>query len=105
MQGKELSGQERACGVTGFTAGYFTDTQKARMLGLAANQRRSFDTYAHYAEGAALQCWAELQQQDPPMQRMRDMAQHTSSEQRVEGTLAELWFNLSTARIDAMRDS
>jgi hypothetical protein len=93
MQGKELSGQERACGVTGFTAGYFTDTQKARMLGLAANQRRSFDTYAHYAEGAALQCWAELQQQDPPVQRMRDMAQHTSSEQRV-----------STARIDAMRD-
>ena len=34
---------------------------------------------------------------------MRDMAQHTSSEQRVEGALAELWFNLSTARIDAMR--
>ena len=104
MQGKELSGQERACGVTGFTAGYFTDTQKARMLGLAANQRRSFDTYAHYAEGAARQCWAELQQQDPPVQRMRDMAQHTSSEQRVDGALAELWFNLSTARIDAMRE-
>lgn len=104
MQGKELSGQERACGVTGYTAGFFTDAQKARMLGLAANQRRSFDTYSQYAEGAALQCWEQIQQQGQPVQRMRDMAQHTSSAQRVDGALAELWFDLYTARIDAMRE-
>lgn len=104
MQGKELSGQERACGVMGYTAGFFTDVQKARMLGLAANQRRSFDTYSQYAEGATLQCWERIQQQGQPVQRMRDMAQHTSSAQRVDGALAELWFDLYTARIDAMRE-
>ncbi|MFD4838400.1 nitrate- and nitrite sensing domain-containing protein [Achromobacter sp. NPDC058515] len=104
MQGKELSGQERACGVMGFTAGFFTDAQKARMLGLAANQGRSFDIYAQYAEGEALQCWERIQQQGQPVQRMREMAQHTAAAQRVDGALAELWFDLYTARIDAMRE-
>lgn len=104
MQGKELSGQERACGVMGFTAGFFTDAQKSRMMGLAANQGRSFDMYAQYAEGAVLQCWESIQQQSKPVQRMRDMAQRTTSEQRVDGALAELWFDLYTARVDAMRE-
>lgn len=104
MQGKELGGQERACGVMGFTAGAFSDVQKARMLGLAANQRRSFDIYAQYAEGAPRHAWDQIQQQGEPVQRMRDMAQHTSDAQRVDSGLAELWFELCTARIDAMRE-
>lgn len=103
MQGKELSGQERACGVMGFTAGWFDDARKARMLGLAANQARSFGVYTQYAQGAPLQAWDQVQQQAQPVQRMRDMAQHTSDAQRVDTGLAELWFDLCTARIDAMR--
>ncbi|MBV2161137.1 ANTAR domain-containing protein [Achromobacter denitrificans] len=104
MQGKELSGQERACGVMGFTAGWFSDEQKARMLGLAANQARSFDSFAQYAQDAPLQCWEQARQHHPQVQRMRDMAQRTSDTQRVDGSLAGLWFDLCTARIDAMRD-
>lgn len=104
MQGKELSGQERACGVMGFTAGWFSDEQKTRMLGLAANQARSFDSFAQYAQDAPLQCWEQARQHDPQVQRMRDMAQRTSDTQRVDGSLAGLWFDLCTARIDAMRD-
>ncbi|WMD21480.1 nitrate- and nitrite sensing domain-containing protein [Achromobacter seleniivolatilans] len=104
MQGKELSGQERACGVMGFTAGFFTDAQKSRMLGLAANQGRSFDMYAQYADEAVLQCWENIQQQSKPVQRMRDMAQRTTPEQRVDAALAELWFDVYTARVDAMRE-
>ncbi|MPT40088.1 MAG: ANTAR domain-containing protein [Achromobacter sp.] len=104
MQGKELSGQERACGVMGFTAGWFSDEQKARMLGLATNQARSFDSFAQYAQDAPLQCWEQARQHDPQVQRMRDMAQRTSDTQRVDGSLAGLWFDLCTARIDAMRD-
>ncbi|MDF3943866.1 nitrate- and nitrite sensing domain-containing protein [Achromobacter denitrificans] len=104
MQGKELSGQERACGVMGFTAGWFSDEQKTRMLGLAANQARSFDSFAQYAQEAPLQCWEQARQHDPQVQRMRDMAQRTSDTQRVDGSLAGLWFDLCTARIDAMRD-
>lgn len=104
MQGKELSGQERACGVMGFTAGWFTDAQKARMLGLAAHQRRSFDIYTQYADGAPRHAWEQMQPQGVPVQRLRDMAQHTTDGQRVDAGLAELWFDLCTARIDAMRD-
>ncbi|QVQ27646.1 nitrate- and nitrite sensing domain-containing protein [Achromobacter deleyi] len=104
MQGKELSGQERACGVMGFTAGWFSDAQKARMLGLAANQARSFDIFSQYAQAAPLQSWEQVQQHGQQVQRMRDMAQHTSDAQRVDSGLAELWFDLYTARIDAMRN-
>jgi len=104
MQGKELSGQERACGVMGFTTGWFGDAQKARMLGLAANQARSFAVFTQYAQGAPLDAWDQAQQQDQPVQRMRDMAQHTSDTQRVDSGLAELWFDLCTARMDTMRN-
>ncbi len=104
MQGKELSGQERAAGVIGFTAGFFTDAQKARMLGLAAHQGRSFDIYAQYAQDAALQCWEHIQQQGQPVEaHARHGATHLCR-RRVDGALAELWFDLYTARIDAMRE-
>jgi len=104
MQGKELSGQERACGVMGYTAGHFTEAQKARMLGLAASQERSFGIYAQYADPAAMQCWARIQQQGQELRRMRDVAQRTSAAQAVDASLAEVWFDLYTARIDAMRE-
>ncbi|MGY6269489.1 nitrate- and nitrite sensing domain-containing protein [Achromobacter denitrificans] len=103
MQGKELSGQERACGVMGYTAGHFTDTQKARMLALCASQERSFGSFSQYAEPEALQCWERLQRHGQQVARMRGMAQRTSAGQRVDPGLAELWFELCTARIDAMR--
>ncbi|MGE8614847.1 MAG: nitrate- and nitrite sensing domain-containing protein [Achromobacter veterisilvae] len=103
MQGKELSGQERACGVMGYTAGCFSDAQKARMLGLAASQERSFGIFVQYAEPDALQCWERIQQQGGQVRRMRDVAQRTSAGQPVDAGLAELWFDLYTARIDAMR--
>ncbi|MNI65852.1 Nitrate regulatory protein [compost metagenome] len=57
-----------------------------------------------YAQDAALQCWERIQQQGQPVERMRDMAQRTSAGERVDGALAELWFDLYTARIDAMRE-
>lgn len=104
MQGKELSGQERACGVMGFRAGWFGDGQKGRMLGLAANQARSFAVFSQYAQGLPLAAWDSVQQQDHPVQRMRDMAQHTSDSQQVDTGLAELWFDLCTARLDAMHN-
>ncbi|CAB3837321.1 Nitrate regulatory protein [Achromobacter anxifer] len=103
MQGKELSGQERACGVMGYTAGSFTDAQKVRMLGLAASQERSFGIFAQYAEPAARQAWQQIQQQAEEMRRMRAMAQRTSAGQPLDAGLAEIWFQLCTARIDAMR--
>ncbi|WP_459615463.1 nitrate- and nitrite sensing domain-containing protein [Bordetella sp. 2513F-2] len=104
MQGKELSGQERAHGVGGYVAGFFSDPQKARMLALVDSQRRSFETFSQFAPEAALQAWERLQAACGPVQRMRDMAQATAESQPLDPGLAELWFQLYTERIDAMRD-
>jgi len=104
MQGKELGGQERACGVMGYTAGCFTDAQKARMLGLAASQERSFGVFAQYADPEARQGWERIQRQEQELRCMRAMAQRTSAGQPLDAGLAELWFELCTARIDAMRE-
>jgi len=103
MQGKELCGQERACGVTGFTAGWFSDAQKARMLGLSANQQRSLNTFTRFAESDVRAAWEALPIVDS-VQQMRDMAQRTSPTQQVDPDLAEIWFDACTQRIDAMHD-
>ncbi len=103
MQGKELSGQERALGVVGYAAGYFTDAQKARMRELAESQGRCFGIFAEYAPPDALQRWEQTQYDSAPVQRMRAMAQQTSPEQAIDGGLSELWYDIATARIDAMR--
>lgn len=103
MQGKELCGQERAYGVMGYTAGYFTESQKARLLELADLQKRCFDSFAQYAGADALAAWERLEQGGGPVLRLRDMALRTSEAERVDAGLAELWFGLCTERIDAMR--
>ena len=103
MQGKELCGQERAYGVMGYTAGYFTESQKARVLELADLQKRCFDSFAQYAGAEALAAWERLEQGAGPVLRLRDMALRTSEAERVDAGLAELWFGLCTERIDAMR--
>lgn len=102
MQGKELSGQERAYGVMGYTAGYFTDAQKAQMAELAASQQRCFETFEQYAPDDVLTAWRQAQPHAEPVHRLRDMARQTHAGQPLDPGLAELWFELCTARIDAM---
>lgn len=103
MQGKELCGQERACGVMGYTVGHFSDAQKARMSELVEAQARSFSVFAQYADADILRHWNDVQARSDRVQRLRDMARRTSAQQPVDPALAELWFDLCTERIDAMR--
>ncbi|MBB1627493.1 nitrate regulatory protein [Achromobacter sp. UMC71] len=103
MQGKELCGQERAHGVMGYTAGYFTEPQKARLLELADQQKRCFDGFAQCAAPDALAAWEQLAPGAGQVQRLRDMALRTSPDERVDAGLAEVWFGVCTERIDAMR--
>lgn len=104
IQGKELSGQERAYGVVGFRAGYFTDGQKARMASLVARQQRSFDVFAQFAPQTALQTWRQLDRPAQDVQRMRAMLENTSEPQRVGVDLAGIWLDLCTQRINGMRE-
>lgn len=103
MQGKELSGQERACGVIGFTAGYLDDTQREQMQQLIESQQRCFDLFAQHAHDQALRSWESIAADEAPIRQLRDIALRTSPDQRVDTGLAELWFDLVTARIDAMQ--
>ena len=105
MQGKELAGQERAAGVAGFSAGFFDATLRARIEHLAHGQERCFQTFVEFGEDAAVQAWRAQQASETTTQvtRLRGVALKTSETDRVDSTLSDMWFELATVRIDAMR--
>jgi hypothetical protein len=105
MQGKELTGQERAAGVAGFSAGYFDTPSRGRIEYLAQSQARCFQTFAEFADDKARQLWVDQQASTTVAQivRLRGVALKTSDTERVDPRLSELWFDLNTAHIDAMR--
>ena len=105
MQGKELAGQERACGAIGFTAGEFDVAHRQLLLQLIDAQQRCFDTFSEFASDAASEHW---QQQHAPrrqdgIQQLREQACTESAGQRLDRSLGETWYELTTARIDAMQ--
>ena len=105
MQGKELAGQERALGVAGFASGYFTVEMLERLEHLLECQERSFVTFSRFSSPAALALWQCLCASPSNAQacRLREIARRTHADARVDCQLGELWFELHTARIDAMK--
>jgi len=105
MQGKELAGQERATGVAGFAAGYLDDAQHERMRHLLEGQQRCFDIFREYANASALAAWEDLLAGDMEAQlrSLRGVAQRTAENATVDADLGELWFDVCTRRIDAMK--
>ncbi|APX92228.1 response regulator receiver protein [Halomonas sp. 1513] len=104
MQGKELAGQERACGAIGFTAGEFDAAHRQLLLQLIDAQQRCFDTFCEFASDAAREHW---QQQHAPrrqdgIQQLRKQACSDHAAQ-LNHALGETWYELTTARIDAMQ--
>jgi len=106
IQGKELCGQERACGVVGFLNGYFTDERKAQMQGLVQAQERCFDAFmAHGGPDevhADARAWDDVRELTATLARLRTIAARTSVDQQVDRQLSAAWFAAATARIDAM---
>lgn len=105
MQGKELAGQERATGVAGFAAGHLDEAQHEQMRHLLEGQQRCFEIFREYANTSALVLWEELLAGDMEAQvrSLRGVAQRTSKSTTVETGLGELWFEVCTRRIDAMK--
>lgn len=106
MQGKELAGQERATGVAGFAAGWMEPAQLDRLAYLQDAQRRCFDTFVEFAEGDLLARWQRLSEDEVTREliRLRQVAARTSKEAPVTQALGEVWFDLASRRIDAMKD-
>jgi AmiR/NasT family two-component response regulator len=106
MQGKELAGQERACGVAGFFSGFFDQLLRDRIEHLAQGQERCFQTFVEFADESARRLWHNQQASETSAQvmRLRGVALKTSQNDKVDPALGEMWFELNTLRIDAMRE-
>ena len=106
MQGKELAGQERACGAFGFTLGHFDQAHRTLLNQLVDTQQRCFNTFAEFATSEALFAW---QQSLSPrtlagIGQLRDIACQRSHHQTASGnTLGETWYELTTLRIDTIK--
>ena len=106
MQGKELAGQERACGAFGFTLGHFDQAHRTLLNQLVDTQQRCFNTFAEFATPEALIAW---QQSLSPRTlagicQLRDIACQRSHHQTASGnTLGETWYELTTLRIDTIK--
>jgi hypothetical protein len=105
MQGKELSGQERAAGAMGFTAGFFTAEEQQRMVYLLDAQERCFDIFYQFGPAKVLDAWRELAESRlcAELKALRQIARKASEAQPVPSELGELWFELATQRIDKMK--
>ena len=105
MQGKELSGQERAAGAMGFTAGFFTTEEQQRMVYLLDAQERCFDIFYQFGPAKVLDAWRELAESRlcAELKALRQIARKASEAQPVPSELGELWFELATQRIDKMK--
>lgn len=106
MQGKELAGQERAAGVEGFSRGYFDAELQERLQHLEEGQERCFEVFSEFADTEAVALWQQIQGGDTFAQviSLRGVAKRTSANATVDPSLCELWFELNTRRIDAMKD-
>ncbi|MCC5883264.1 MAG: nitrate- and nitrite sensing domain-containing protein [Halomonas sp.] len=105
MQGKELAGQERACGAAGFTSGEFDDAHRQLLLHLIDAQQRCFDICLEFTTEEGRQQW----QHEMPartlagIQQLREMACGDTTLPESATTLGETWYDLTTRRIDAMQ--
>ncbi|WP_346797198.1 nitrate- and nitrite sensing domain-containing protein [Halomonas sp. Bachu 37] len=105
MQGKELAGQERACGAFGFATGHFDDAHRTTLVSLVDAQQRCFDTFIEFADSEARQQWQrQLSTRTlSGIQQLREIAAHRTQPTDTPDTLAETWYELTTLRIDSMK--
>mgnify|MGYP001627116060 CR=1 FL=1 len=109
MQGKELAGQERAAGATGFASGLLEEQQREHLHYLMDAQQRCFEVFANFADSDILAHWQQLLEQmpDDEIAQLRQLLTRRRAGEhhgiRTEPELASRWFVLMTTRIDAMK--
>jgi hypothetical protein len=102
LQGKEFAGQERAFGAAVFAAGATDAAQRAQWALLVEQQERCFETFARFADAAALAAWAVCEEPGgrAALERLRRQG---ADPPRDAAALGPAWFELCTGRIDAMQ--
>ncbi|MFZ4832153.1 nitrate- and nitrite sensing domain-containing protein [Rouxiella sp. Mn2063] len=104
MQGKELTGQERALAAAGFAARAFDDTLRQQLLNLIEGQERCFQTFIEFADARARDIWySQLAQDSSEFERFRRIAYTRATLDGEPQNMALRWFTVATARIDDMK--
>lgn len=106
MQGKELAGQERAAGSAGFASQRFDDERRSLMTHLTEAQERCFEIFLQFADETSAARWATLQHAPEllEVERLRRLALAATGAAGRAPELADRWFAVMTARMDAMKD-
>ncbi|MFI0472625.1 nitrate- and nitrite sensing domain-containing protein [Halomonas sp. HMF6819] len=106
MQGKELAGQERACGAFGFTYGHFDEPHRALLERLTQDQNRCFDTFLEFAGATTRESWHQTlcKQTLTYIETLRESA-HRGERARSDSDarMSETWYALTTQRIDSLK--
>lgn len=105
MQGKEFAGQERAVGAAGFARGGLDAAMAERLRHLIDSQERCFEIFAQFADEASQALWrdSEVEPCSADMERLRRIAFASTAEGGVNAEYCDLWFELASRRIDAMK--
>lgn len=105
MQGKELAGQERACGSAGFTAGNLDTSHRRLLRHLIEAQGRCFDTFLEFASSDARERWESGMpgRTLAGIHHLREIACRDTPLPESATALGETWYELTTRRIDAMQ--
>lgn len=105
MQGKELAGQERACGAAAFASGRNDAARQQQWLHLIESQERCFQVFSEFSGPELNAQWlAHLPPaQTAELERLRRIACAAPAGVTLDPELSAIWFDCCTRRIDAMQ--
>jgi hypothetical protein len=105
-QGKEYAGQERATAGAALSRGHFDADDRLHLRHLEAAQDRAFKLFTELADPrhAALFLGLSSSAETAEFKRLRAAALERESSGELRPVAADIWYELSTRRIDAMRD-
>ncbi|MGJ7489748.1 nitrate- and nitrite sensing domain-containing protein [Variovorax sp. ZT4R33] len=105
MQGKELAGQERACGAAAFASGRNDAARQQQWLHLIESQERCFQVFSEFSGPALEAQWlAHLPPaQTAELERLRRIACAAPAGVALDPELSPTWFDCCSRRIDAMQ--
>lgn len=104
-QGKEYAGQERATAAAAFSRGWFEPTDHQRLRQLQEAQQRAFRLFARFARLEQVSVFEQAMAavNGGPLEQLRAAAIGEAPVDAATGDLAATWFDLTTRRIDAMK--
>ncbi|WP_445396264.1 nitrate- and nitrite sensing domain-containing protein [Zobellella sp. An-6] len=105
MQGKELTGQERAAGAAALASGQGGGDISSRIQHLIEGEERCFEVFAGFVDPASWAVWRQCQQDTGliEVERLRRLLCTSNERTAFDPRLGQRWFEVMSARIDTMQ--